>query len=439
MENIIYGIIVLAAIVFGFFIGKIISKSKNTQESAVQEEKNRSLQHQLENAEKLHSETKEELEKIRLKNESLQTELARRNADFSNLEEKNHEQQKEVEKLNEKFSKEFENLANKIFDEKSTKFTHQNKENIENVLKPLRERIKDFEEKVDKNRNESTKLHSELGEQLKFLRDQNKQITEEANNLTQALKGDTQKQGAWGEMILKRVLESSGLQKGSEYTEQEAMRNEEGRLLKPDFVIHLPGDKKMIIDSKVSLIAYERYCNASEEHEKESALKAHLQSIKAHVKGLSEKKYQHLYDMESPDFVLLFVPIEAAFAVASNKYPQLYSDAFDKNIIIVTPTTLLAVLKTIDSMWQNEKQKQNAIEIATQAGRMYDSFVNLTDELLKVGKQIKTVDNTYKTAMKKLTGRGNIVNRIETLKELGAKASKQVNKKIIERSREELE
>jgi DNA recombination protein RmuC len=207
----------------------------------------------------------------------------------------------------------------------------------------------------------------------------------------------------------------------------------------PDVVIHLPGDKKMIVDSKVSLNAYERYINENSELEKDNHLKNHLIAVRRRVDELGAKNYHSLYQMESPDFVLLFIPIEAAFAIASNQHPNLYTEAFDKNIIIVTPTTLLAVLKTIDSMWQNEKQKQNAIDIATQAGALYDSFTNLTEDLIKVGKQMGTVQNSYDTAMKKLTGKGNLINRVERLKKLGAKASKQLDSKLLSRAESEEE
>ena len=307
-------------------------------------------------------------------------------------------------------------------------------EEIENILDPLQKKIKEFEEKVNKSDSESVKRHAELGEKLKFLNEQSLKISEDATNLTKALKGDTKMQGNWGEMVLERVLERSGLQKDSEYFVQQSFNTEEGKRVMPDVIIHLPGDKKMVVDSKVSLNAYERYINEIDEDEKKTHLKNHLISIRNRVNELSNKNYHSLYQMESPDFVLLFIPIEAAFAIASNEYPGLYSDAFEKNIIIVTPTTLLAVLKTIDSMWQNEKQKQNAIQIATQAGALYDSFTNLTDELLKIGRQIGTVQNSYEGAMKKLTGKGNLIRRVEKLKKLGAKASKQIDQKLMNRA-----
>jgi len=460
-ENILIPLIFIISLVLGIVVGYLLTKLKMKASIEIINAENAQLKHHLEEVKNQHnntledikksnSEAKELLEKqlykieterelIRKEKDFLSTELATRNSEFESLAHKNSEQKKEVEQLQERFSKEFENLANKIFDQKSEKFTLMNKENIQNILDPLGEKIKSFEQKVDKNNTDFIQRHAQLGEQLLHLNKQNLKISEEAINLTKALKGDNKMQGNWGEMVLERVLERSGLQKDSEYFVQQNFHNENGKRVMPDVVIHLPGEKKMIIDSKVSLNAYERYMNEDDESQKASHLKNHVISVRKRVDELGVKNYHTLYKMESPDFVLLFIPIEAAFAVASNSYPHLYNDAFDKNIIIVTPTTLLAVLKTIDSMWQNEKQKQNAIDIATQAGALYDSFANLTEDLLKVGKQIGTVQNTYDSAMKKLTGKGNLIRKVERLKKLGAKASKQLDSKLLAQSQENLD
>lgn len=441
---------------FGGMIGFIIASLRNKATQNTLQERNNQLNLQYENykeqiQEQVHQlkeqskEAKEAIEKqffeackerenFRLEKDNYKDQLTQKNSEYRNLQEKMEEQKAEVEKLQEKFTTEFENLSNKILEQKSEKFTSLNKENIQNLLSPLQERIKTFEEKVEKNSNDFIERHAQLGKHLQFLSDQNVKISEEANNLTKALKGDTQKQGNWGEMILESVLERSGLRKDHEYFTQQSFTSEEGKRMRPDVIIHLPGNKKMIVDSKVSLNAYERYCNEEDEQEQNMHLKMHLRAVKERVEELSQKNYQRLYDMDSPDFVLLFIPIEAAFALASQKNPALYSEAFEKNIIIVTPTTLLAVLKTIDSMWQNEKQKQNAIDIATQAGALYDAFTNLTEELLKVGRQLVTVQNTYDGAMKKLTGKGNLIRRVEKLKKLGAKASKQLDQKLISKA-----
>ncbi|HET8855517.1 MAG TPA: DNA recombination protein RmuC [Salinimicrobium sp.] len=454
-ETLIIGSLFLFFIL-GIIIGTVVAVYRNKAGQSTLSERNSQLSMQLENlkgqleqqiahlkeqsesarigAQKQFEETCAEREKIRDEKDDLRERLTRKESEFNNLLQKYEDQHQEIEKLNEKFIKEFENLAHKILEKNSSTFTLQNKENMKNILDPLQEKIRTFEEKVDKNSNEFTKRHAELGTQLKHLNEQNLKISVEATNLTKALKGSTKLQGNWGEMVLERVLERSGLMKDSEYFVQQNFTNEDGKRVMPDVVIHLPGDKKMIVDSKVSLVAYERFINEEEPEERKIHLRNHLISVKKRVEELSRKNYHTLYQMESPDFVLLFIPIEAAFAIASNEYPNLYSDAFDKNVIIVTPTTLLAVLKTIDSMWQNEKQKQNAIDIATQAGALYDSFSNLTEELLKVGRQIGTVQNSYEGAMKKLTGKGNLITRVERLKKLGAKASKQIDPKLLVRA-----
>jgi DNA recombination protein RmuC len=460
-DSLFYPLIIIISLIAGLIIGHLLTKFKLNSKAVINEEKNNQLKlhieelknnyiNNLENLKSSNIDAKEELNRqlskieserefIRKEKDFLSTELATRNTEFENLAQKNSEQKKEVEQLQERFSKEFENLANKIFDQKSEKFTLLNKENIQNILDPLGEKIKSFEQKVEKNNTDFIQRHAQLGEQLQHLNKQNLKISEEAINLTKALKGDNKMQGNWGEMVLERVLERSGLQKGSEYLVQQNFQNLDGKRMMPDVIIQLPGNKKMIVDSKLSLTAYERYMNEPIEMEKDTHLKNHLISVKSRVDELGAKNYHLIYEMESPDFVLLFIPIEAAFALASNMYPNLYNDAFDKNIIIVTPTTLLAVLKTIDSMWQNEKQKQNAIDIANQAGALYDSFANLTEDLLKVGKQIGTVQNTYDSAMKKLTGKGNLIKKVENLKKLGARASKQLDPKLVTKANNEVD
>ncbi len=435
-EILIYSIIIVIGLIGGGWIGFTFSSLKSkSRESALEERVRLALENETKINERI-AIAENEKENIRREKEELAIAFTQKNADFENLHLRNEEQKAEVEKLQEKFQKEFENLANKIFEEKSEKFTAKNKENIDDILKPLQEKIQHFEKRVEETNKENIDRSAQLRQQIIGLKELNEKITKEANNLTKALKGDTKMQGNWGEMVLERVLERSGLNKDSEYFVQQSFNTEDGRRVMPDVIIHLPGNKKMIIDSKVSLVAYERYVNEVDETEKPVHLKNHLISIRTRVKELGEKNYQTLYD-ESPDFVLLFIPIESAFAIASMEYPHLYGDAFEKNIIIVTPTTLLAVLKTIDSMWQNEKQKANAVEIATQAGALYDSFVNLTDELIKVGNQIGTVQKSYEGAMKKLTGKGNLVSRVEKLKKLGVKAGKQMNENLLKRAEED--
>ena len=379
----------------------------------------------------------EETSELRSQKEQLGIQISRYEAEMENLQQKNTEQKADVEKLQEKFTKEFENLANRILDVKSEKFTKQNKENIENILNPLKEKIKTFEDKVEKSQKENISIHSSLKEQLLNLQSQNLKITQEAENLTKALKGDSKMQGNWGELVLERVLEKSGLEKDREYSVQQSFTREDGSRVLPDVIINLPDGKKMVVDSKVSLTAYERYINAEEEFQ-EKFLKEHIGSIKNHVDQLSSKKYEDLYEMESPDFVLMFIPIEPAFAIAINNDNSIYNKAFEQNIVIVTPSTLLATLRTIDSMWNNEKQQRNAIEIARQAGALYDKFEGFISDLTKVGKKMDEAKFEYKGAMNKLVeGRGNIITSIEKLKKMGAKAKKSLPEKYLERAQQD--
>ncbi|NJB72013.1 DNA recombination protein RmuC [Saonia flava] len=436
-ELLIYIVIGLVFLAGGFFLGTYIQnlKTKSNQSALVTSEEH--LRSSLAIQEEKLKYAEEEKSQLRLENAQLDNQIIRYQADLENLHLKNTEQKEEVEKLQEKFTKEFENLANKILEEKSEKFTKSNKENIENILNPLKEKIKTFEEKVDKTHKESIDYHAALRQQIFGLKEMNEQMSKETINLTKALKGDSKMQGNWGELVLERVLEKSGLEKDREYSVQQSFTREDGTRVLPDVIIHLPDGKKMIVDSKVSLTDYERYVNAEDEV-KEKYLKDHINSLRKHVDQLSEKKYEDLYEMESPDFVLMFVPIEPAFAVAINNDNNLYNKAFEQNIVIVTPSTLLATLRTIDSMWNNEKHQRNAIEIARQAGALYDKFEGFVSDLTKVGKKMDEAKSEYKGAMNKLVdGRGNIVTSIEKLKKMGAKAKKSIPEPILKRAQED--
>jgi len=436
-ETFLFLILAFVTMIIGAFLGSLFTRLKNKSTTGSLEERLNQSSLQEEKLQERFESAIDEREVIRKEKDELAIELTKRTSELHNLDVKNREQKAEVEKLQEKFTKEFENLANKILEEKSEKFTVQNRENIKNILTPLQEKISTFEKKVDATQKESISMHSALKEQLLGLKDLNLQMTKDASNLTKALKGDSKMQGNWGELVLERVLEKSGLEKDREYFMQQSFTLEDGSRVLPDVVLHLPDHKKMIIDSKVSITDYSRFVNAEDEEEKERYLKAHINSINKHVEQLSDKNYQDLYDIESPDFVLLFIPIEPAFAVAINKDNHLYNKAFEKNIVIVTPSTLLATLRTIDSMWNNEKQQQNALEIATQAGRLYDQFVNLTEDLIKVGNQLKTVQGSYDGTMKKLTGKGNLITKVENIKKLGIKQKKHLNDKLLDRATDE--
>ncbi|MBI3502258.1 MAG: DNA recombination protein RmuC [Bacteroidetes bacterium] len=367
----------------------------------------------------------------------LTRELATQTTINKSLEEKLKSQKVEVENLKKSFSSEFENLANKILEEKSKKFAEQNKTNLENILNPLKENITKFEKKVDETyRTEANERNSLKGE-IKMLMTLNKQISEEANNLAKALKGDAKKQGNWGEIILEKVLERSGLQKGIEYEMQVSMNTEDGKHLQPDVIVKLPDNKHIVIDSKVSLTAYESFCNVTVDEEREKYLQSHITSVKTHIKGLSEKNYHSLNGINSPDFVLLFMPIESSFSLAVQADNELFNYAWERKIVIVSPSTLLATLRTISSIWKQERQTHNALEIARQSGELYDKFVGFLGDLVEVGKKMDATKKTYEDAMNKFSsGRGNLIKRAETIKELGAKTTKDIPPSLIERANE---
>lgn len=438
-DSIILLITIIVSAGIGAFIGMQFAKLKSKSDKSALEERQNQLTNTITDLKETVGKIETERESIRRDKDFLNTELSKRNTELENLQQQNLKRDQELEERQARLRKDFELLANKILEEKSSKFTEQNKENIKNILSPLQEKIQGFEKKVEDTQLKSVKMHSALEEQLKGLKDLNQQMAKEATNLTKALKGDSKTQGNWGELVLERVLEKSGLEKDREYFVQQNFQREDGSRVMPDVVLHLPDSKKMIIDSKVSLTDYERLVNA-EEDEKQIYLKAHVNSIKKHVDQLSAKNYQDLYDIESPDFVLMFIPIEPAFAVAINEDNTLYNKAFEQNIVIVTPSTLLATLRTIDTMWNNEKQQQNAIEIAKQAGALYDKFEGLVTDLTGVGKKIDAAKSDYSAAMNKLVeGKGNLISRVEKIKKMGAKAKKSLPENIIKRATQDSE
>jgi len=355
--------------------------------------------------------------------------------EVATLKEANKNLADQQEENTRRLKEQFENLANDILEQKSRKFTDQNKENLGHLLNPLKEKIENFEKKVEQSNKDSLAWNATLKQQIAHLAELNKQINEEARNLTLALKGETKTQGNWGEFILESILEKSGLVKDREYVVQESMTTEEGKRYQPDVVVKLPDDKHVIIDAKVSLVAYERFVNSSDEEERKQQLNLHVQSVRRHIKQLSDKEYQKLRDKEGLDFVLMFIPVEPAFSLAVQADNEIFLEAFDKNIVIVSPSTLVATLRTIASIWKNEYQSRNAIEIARQSGNLYDKFVGLTNDLLKVGRSMDAAKDTYEEAMNKLsTGKGNLVGRVENLRKLGAKASKSIDPKLLAKS-----
>ena len=307
-----------------------------------------------------------------------------------------------------------------------------NKTHLDILLNPLKENIKAFEEKVDKVYNMEAAERNTLKGVISQLMELNKLISNEAQNLTKALKGDSKKQGNWGEVILERVLERSGLVKDREYRLQASLISADGSRLQPDVIIDLPDEKHLIIDSKVSLVAYERLVNCESEEDRKLFSKAHVESIRGHVNGLSAKNYHDLYQINSPDFVLLFVPIESSFSFAVQLDAELFSDAWEKRVVIVSPSTLLATLRTISSIWKQERQNRNVLEIARLSGAMYDKFVGFVGDMENIGKNIKQSQTAYESAINKLTeGNGNLTKTAEKIKGLGAKANKQLDQKFI--------
>lgn len=353
---------------------------------------------------------------------------------LSSQREKLTEQQKILEDLQQKFTLEFSLVANKILDEKTAKFTLQNQNNLETILSPLKANIKAFEEKVDKVYKDEAAERNHLKGVIFQLMDQSKQIQVDANNLTKALKGDNKKQGNWGEVILERVLESSGLVKDREYRLQVSLKSTEGAKLQPDVVIDLPDEKNLIVDAKISLVAYEQLMNADSEEEKVVFLKRHLISVKSHIDGLAGKNYQSLYQINSPDFVLLFMPIESSFSVTVQADHELFNYAWDRKVVIVSPTTLLATLRTIASIWKVDRQNKNVYEIAEEAGALYDKFVGFLADMEKIGKHLDLTQKAHEDAFKKLQyGSGNLIGKVEKIKKLGAKtkSSKQIDSKFL--------
>lgn len=377
---------------------------------------------------------KEDLRKVRSENTVLTGSLEKAKTESLNLQEKLQNQKAELEEIQKKFTSEFENIAGKILKQNSAEFTLANQKNIGEVLNPLKEKIYLFEKKVEDTYQKGLKDQSDLRAELKKLYELNHKISDEANNLTRALKGDVKKQGNWGEVVLERILERSGLNEGEQgYQKQVSDASEDGRRIQPDVVINLPDQKHIIIDAKVSLVAYERAVSANSEEEREKQVREHLISLKTHIKTLSDKHYQIARKLNSPDFVLLFIPIEASFSLAVQEDQELFSFAWDQKVVIVSPSTLLATLRTIASIWQQENQTRNALEIARQGGALYDKFVSFISDLESIGKSLDVTRKNYDQAMNKLhTGSGNLLRRVEKIKELGAKTTKSLPGNLLE-------
>jgi DNA recombination protein RmuC len=419
-----------AGFLLGFLIFRIVQQNREKEQLKLSVQK----EERLKTLETENSKLTAQLNELAKQREQLQRQTTLAEAENNSLFDKLQTQKRDIDELHKKFTLEFENIASKILESNSEKITIVNRKNLGEVLNPLREKIDLFEKKVEDTYRQGLKDQTDLRAELKKLYELNARISEEAGNLTKALKGDVKKQGNWGEVVLERILERSGLNESEQgYRKQFSDTTADGKRIQPDIVINLPDNKHIIIDSKVSLVAYERAVNATEEKERLQAIKEHLLSLKTHIKGLSEKHYQTARQLNSPDFVLLFIPVEASFGLAVQEDQELFSYAWDQKVVLVSPSTLLATLRTIASVWQQENQTRNAIEIARQGGALYDKFVGFVTDLEKVGKSISAAQSNYSDAMNKLqNGSGNLVSRVENLKKLGAKTTKELTKLMLD-------
>ncbi len=384
----------------------------------------------------------QECEELKARRDQLTTELHAANVALREQEvtldrerRSNTEKLELLERNRDALKQEFENLANRIFDQKSERFSQQTRTSLDTLLNPFREQLQDFRKRVEDVYTTETKDRQALRSEIKSLQELNQQITEEAANLTRALRGDKKIQGNWGELILERVLEKSGLRKGVEYDTQGSYRDNDGQVLRPDVVVHLPDQRNLIIDSKVSLLAYQDWVIAEDDGSRDGHLKIHVEAVRQHIRSLSEKDYSQLNGLHSPDLVLLFMPIEPAFVAAFQHDENLFAEAFEKKIIVVTPTTLLATLRTIENIWRYERQSQNARKIADRASAVYDKLRVFVEAMEKMGAQLQTVQGTYDGAMNSLTrGRGNLISQASRFVELGVRVKKELPRTITEQA-----
>lgn len=426
------GIILLfIGIAIGFALGWLFKNNKsasNGEDTNSLKEEVGSLTGRLSAAIENYKEQKEQIEKLSSQKDELLATNSQLQAENMNLTERLKEHKLEVEQLQKKFTTEFENIANKLLKQNTTDFAEANQKRLDEILKPLNENIKTFEQKVEDKYVKEVKERSALMTEVKALSELNQQMREDAQSLTKALKGDSKTQGNWGELILEKILESSGLIKGEEYQTEDYYTNQTGGGSRLDVIIKLPDEKQIIIDSKVSITAYTNYVDTDDEAEKETLIKTHIASVKSHIDLLSKKDYSQIPGLNTPDFVLMFMPSEPTFSFTLQNDNSIYNYAWDKKIVIVSPTTLLATLKTVASVWKQERQTKNALEIARQSGALYDKFVGFINDLEKIQKGISTSQDAYNGAINKLkTGSGNLIGRAEKIRTLGAKTSKQLD------------
>ncbi|QCR21965.1 DNA recombination protein RmuC [Pontibacter sp. SGAir0037] len=358
--------------------------------------------------------------------------LTKVETDYEHLKSRMQDQAKELEQLREKLLQQFQSISNQVLVNNAEHFNKASSENLERILSPLKERIKEFEAKVDATYEKSLKESVSLKEQISQLASLNQRMSQDAINLTKALKGESKTQGNWGEYLLESLLEKSGLRKGVHYEREEVRQNDDNKVYRPDVIIRLPDAKHLVVDSKLSLVAYEAYCSCEDEDQQELYLRSHINSIRTHFTDLGRKNYHRLNGINSPDFVMMYIPIEPAFNLALQHDHDIFTDAFDRNIVLVTTSTLLATLRTVAGVWRQEDQKRNVIRIAEESGKLYDKFVGFVDDLKTIGKHIENSQSSYSAAMNKLTeGKGNLIRRVEILKELGAKTSKTIDDSLL--------
>ena len=438
-DTLIWSLATVLATLSGYFL----KAWRVTKQQAAQDHQLETLQQQLQQQALKLAVSEERLAQLQQKELALQdlqrqvVTLKTENADLNARQQEQHKNNAEKIRLlqdaENQLKVQFENLAHRIFEERGKQFSEHNKASLESLVVPLQQQLGEFKQRVETVYDNETKDRISLREEIVSLRRDTQQMNQEALNLTRALKGDHKIQGNWGEMILEKVLEQSGLRKGKEYETQLAYRDEEQRLFKPDVIVRLPENKDVVIDSKVSLLAYERYCSADHDAERSEALKQHIDAVRAHIKGLSNKNYSDLKGLRSLDFVLLFMPIEAAFMVAFQADEQLFNEAFEHKIVVVTPTTLLATLRTIQNIWRYEQQNENARLIADKAGSLYDKIRGFVEDVEKLGNQLGSVQKTYDGIVNKLsTGNGNLVRQASAFEELGVKIKKKLPRSFTE-------
>ncbi len=444
-------LLLISGIAAGFLLGfiivrltvktKLLSLEKKIEESAARALEEKSglereqgvLEERIQNLERLRDQLEEQLSRERESHKASELKYAAKEEAYTNLMERLDSEKKQVEELQKKFQTEFENLATRILKQNTEDFDKTSSKKLQDVLNPLKEKIEKFEAKVQETYEKGKEDHLNLKHELKNLQELSMRLDEDAKNLTKALKSDTKKQGNWGEIILERILEESGLIKNEEYYLQHAAKSEDGSRYRPDAVIRLPEEKHLVIDSKVSLTAYTEYVSAETDIQRQAALKRHLESIRKHVKELGDKNYSDLLGINSPDFVLMFLPVESAFGLAVQTDHELFNFAWNQRIVIVSPTTLLATLRTVASIWKYEKQSQNALEIARRGGLLYDKFEGFVKDLDKIGSSLDSAGKAYQAAHNKLiTGKGNLVSQAEQLKKMGVTTKKSLPSEYLE-------